>query len=329
MSTFRGDFLGFTYNGKHSSEFGIVRVSNGDRYTKHLSPSFKLQTVDVPGADGVYYFGKKFNQKVFDISFGFDDVTEEQIRDLQAWVNSRGIHELIFDEEPYKVWDVQISEQPNIKFICFDEEIKKEEVNDLYGATIMRAGRRIYKGEGTIKFICYSPYAHTPKGKKYIDDYDEEDYPTKHQWEVASGLISKDYLIAGDFMDEKADVFYNTDNGQACNVYNASPINTPFKLKIMGAQEDYQYGNINYIDVYMNLELKMRVPLFEQVAGIEIDTKSRLIFALDALGEKTGEIYALTSGDFFEIPYGESTIEIKHNLTTNFECSIDYDYLYH
>ena len=60
MSIIKGDFLGFTYNGIHSSELGIFRVSDGSRYTENLLPTIQDKTVQVPGADGTYYFGSYF-----------------------------------------------------------------------------------------------------------------------------------------------------------------------------------------------------------------------------------------------------------------------------
>ena len=61
MGQFRGDYLGFTYNGFHSSDLGIVRVSDGSRYSENLLPSFQDKTVTVPGKDETYYFGSFFS----------------------------------------------------------------------------------------------------------------------------------------------------------------------------------------------------------------------------------------------------------------------------
>ena len=60
---FKGDFMGFTFNNHHSSEYGIVRTSDGSRYNEELLPSFNDNTIAVPGGDGAYYFGSYYNQK--------------------------------------------------------------------------------------------------------------------------------------------------------------------------------------------------------------------------------------------------------------------------
>ena len=47
------DFIGFTYNGKHSMrDFNIYRTSDGSRYNDNLVPSMTDKTADIPGGDG-------------------------------------------------------------------------------------------------------------------------------------------------------------------------------------------------------------------------------------------------------------------------------------
>jgi phage-related protein len=57
------DYIGFTYNNVHSSDLGIVRVNNGSRFEENLLPTIKDKTVEVPGRDGVYYFGSQYTQR--------------------------------------------------------------------------------------------------------------------------------------------------------------------------------------------------------------------------------------------------------------------------
>jgi hypothetical protein len=40
-----GDFISFTYNGVHSTDLGIVRVTASNRYNDALVPSFQDKTV--------------------------------------------------------------------------------------------------------------------------------------------------------------------------------------------------------------------------------------------------------------------------------------------
>jgi len=43
----------------------------------------------------------------------------------------------------------------------------------------MENGERVYKGEGSIQFTCYNPFAHTPSSKKYLNQYSDSEYLNK------------------------------------------------------------------------------------------------------------------------------------------------------
>lgn len=142
MSGIKGDFTGFRFGERHSSDLGITRVSDGSRYSDNLLPNLQDVTAQVPGGDGTYYNGSHYTQKPFNLSVAFDNVTEEQLREMRVWLGSKDLQRLIFDESPYKYYMAKVSAPPQFKYICF-------EVN----------GENIYKGEGTIQFTCYYPYA--------------------------------------------------------------------------------------------------------------------------------------------------------------------------
>jgi hypothetical protein len=58
------DFIGFTYNGKHSiDDFGIYRTSDGSRYNHNLIPQLNDKTADVPGGHGQYYFNSTYKNR--------------------------------------------------------------------------------------------------------------------------------------------------------------------------------------------------------------------------------------------------------------------------
>ena len=182
------DFIGFTYNGKHSiNDFKIYRTSNGSRYDDNLVPSMTDKTADVPGGDGQYFFYTTHKNRQFSVSIAFDYLTEAKYREMRSWLDGKEIHDLIFDEAPYKVYSAKVTGTPQLKTICFDQD-----------------GKRVYKGEGTIQFTCYWPYAHTPDVDKYgfdgrtISNYSEK-YSNVTEWEVASNITAhEDGMNRGD-----------------------------------------------------------------------------------------------------------------------------------
>jgi phage-related protein len=152
-----GDFLGFKFRGIHSSDFRIIRVSKGNRYEESLLPSSKDTTIDIPGRDGLLYMDSKYQQKEWTISFAFDDLYEENIRAMKQWLAPKAMGQLMFDEDiredgnTYrKYYNAKVKGQPKISYIAFDE---KQDDGTM---------KRVYKGEGSLQFICYEGYGHDP-----------------------------------------------------------------------------------------------------------------------------------------------------------------------
>jgi hypothetical protein len=99
----------------------------------------------------MYFFGSNHKQKVFDIKFAFEELDDIKLREMKRWLSGKEVGDLWFDEEPYKVYSAKVTGQPNIKIIPFDS----------YDENGEKIGR-VYKGDGSIQFTCYWPYAHTP-----------------------------------------------------------------------------------------------------------------------------------------------------------------------
>ena len=273
MAITRQDFVGFSFNGKHSSEFNIVRVSDGSRFKKDLLPTFQDKTVAVPGGDGSYLFGTNYTQKTRTINFAYDGLTEEKLFEMRRWLAANQVGELVLDEWPYKAWDMKVSAPPNLTFIPFDEQIVDDKIV------------RVYKGEGTISFVAYQPFAHNPNGKKWLGDYASES--NYDDWADTSGLIDR----AG----------HDVINNGTIKVYNAGDLPCDFYLTfsvISGNSYSFSIGG-NVLNLTAQSSKKIR-----------INTKLHLIEELNNNGELTGVIYNnwITSGDFFKLPLGESTL---------------------
>lgn len=164
-----GDFIGMEYNGVHSSALGFVRTSNGDRYKLSLLPSFEDQTAQVQGRDETYYFGLNYTDKNISIDIAFDEINENRFRKITKLFSDRKPHKLILDESPYKYYNVKIAESPEIDYLCFDN-----------------GGERIYKGEGSLSFVAYNPFAQSTY--KYLTDYNSD---TMKYWDFK---VTKDVV---------------------------------------------------------------------------------------------------------------------------------------
>lgn len=282
----RGDFIGFTFNGRHSSDLGIMRVSDGSRYNDNLLPTFQDKTATAVGGDGTYFWNSYYTQKPFPLKIAFDEMTETNYRQLRQWLGDKQIHELIFDEHPYKQYMVKVQGTPQLKTICFDVE-----------------GKRIYKGEGTINFVAFSPYAHSVH--KWLDEYDCEN---KSEWSETSGMIS----ARGD---------YDKLSGGKILLFNPGDVETDFCL----------YSNFNLLKIAIGADLILEFnPMTKKRLdfGIRINSKTNLIEGVDENKSPTGTLYNeyVKCGDFFKIPIGRSELIVDGVIS---DTDIEYDYLYY
>lgn len=166
----KGSFIGFTFGNRHSSKLGILRTSNSDRYEDHFITSTDV-TTEVPGQDGLLHWRSNYSKREIPISFAFYGLTEEQLTQLKRVFNDKKIHDLILDEEPYKVWSAKLTGVATVRHLCLEHE-----------------GQRFYCGEGTFTFTSYTPFARSRY--KYIEDYTEENVP---EWNEDNKLLRDEF----------------------------------------------------------------------------------------------------------------------------------------
>lgn len=103
---------GFSFNGKHTSEFNGVAVKTKDR---PVFPAVKEQVYSADDMHGEYDFTdisghEYFNTRTFQIEFGIaaDNLSELQkkLSDLSRFFKGRG--KLVFDDLPLVKWNVRI-----------------------------------------------------------------------------------------------------------------------------------------------------------------------------------------------------------------------------
>ena len=295
------DFCGFKWRGEHSSDHGIVRVSDGSRYNDTILPAFQDTTQKMPGSDGTLYWESFYTNKTFSINIAFDHLTEDDYRKLRQWLNGKDRGELVFDEAPYKAYTVKIKDPPQLKTICFMED-----------------GKRIYKGEGTISFVAYYPFA---RGV-YKFETDIKDIINVEEWIGASGLKGATKSNYNSFSEEGS-----------CNLYNAGDLPTDFKLIVnienkptnitLKNNENQIIGSLNFSLAKQGDDTYARFNSATQLI-------EGLIQSADGEFELTGNLYNkyITDGDWFKIPIGESIINIAETSHSD-KPTIDYDYLYY
>lgn len=325
------DYLGFQFGNKHSYyDFGIYRTSNGSRYNDSLVPTLTDKAVDVPGGDGQYYFHTKHKQKAFSINFAFEELEESKFREMRQWLDGKSIQHLIFDEHPYKFYCAKVTGNPQINFVCFEE-----------------SGKRIYKGEGTIQFTCYYPYAQsletTKSGGngKALNNYNIQDYPNKNEWTEASKLTdtyteSQSYGINKGDLPAPFVLTYETRGKSPSN-----PEHTGHGTRIAEGAK-FVVG-----DCYIELHEDLYAIKWDSKTGIVLGKKTetdeyvpvyytgKSYGAIPVGGLTTKEIYAYVkeSGQYgpWRTHYPDNTAEKENEEPTAwyFPCTIKYNYIYY
>ena len=294
------DLTGFKFGDYHSSQFGLIRVSNGSRYNEYLLPTLKNTTTDVPGMEGTLYFGTQKTTRSFQVDMAFDSLTEEDIRDIREWLT--GAHSLIFDERPYIQYMCILNSAPQLKYLTFEEN-----------------GERIYKGELSVNFVSYLPYGYSIDGKKFIDDFLDENF---EEWSNASHLAYKN------FYEGETLRTYDKFEGNNVYVYNGGDVEADYVLTCYFSEGATAKISMNDVSYEFSLRAKSA-----NSTHLELSVNSKLQYARCrdvniANGVITGisnyEI-VLPSTEMFKIPVGQSLITCT-NIDTSAPNVIDYKY---
>lgn len=351
METIKGDFIGFTIGDFHSSQLGILRTSNGDRFDEDLLPAFSDSTAQVPGGNGSYYWRSLFSERNFSIPIAYDSMTEKQFRTLRRVMSSKDIIPLVFDERPYKEYLVKPTGTPQLNFICFDEK-----------------DARVYKGEGTLEFTAYYPFARNRHikghGLKYLNEFKtngEYSLPewsgfmsNRDEWSESSGML----MEQGDY--DKTVKFDTEAPKYGIRLYNAGDLETDFKLfiklkdgvfpvKTLCLQDDPKAIAPIKLGKIMNFqesEANRTITNETEKANnkfVCIDVKTNLLLGYTGEtvsgvlqpGVPTGKIYNkfIASGDFFTIStsaeYDTMYLGVYTDTAINPINKLEYNYLYY
>lgn len=233
-------YLGFTFAGHHSSEYGLLVVSDGNRYHQNLSSTFNDTVITVPGKSGGYFFGTQIGNRDFEINCAFDDITTYMRNKIQQWLYPNKVGWLIFDEMPYKKYLVKISQPINFSYLPFNNS----NINKGY-----YFDKDILKGELNISFFSFEEYA---IGN---EDYEIPEISTDvivTQQMVDSGLIPSNYnaesiLFSNETIKNFSSSNYVT-NG-FFNIYNAgngvAKANFYFTVNKENLRDGIQFNNLD------------------------------------------------------------------------------------
>lgn len=189
-------------------DLGITRVSSSNRYSENLNPGFKDKVVDKPGEDGQYYFSSELNSTTHSINFSFDSINESQLRLLKQIQSSKKMWYLTYDNLPFKYYIVKPTGTSKISYVPFYEN-----------------EQRVYKGEGTLEFICYEGYAHS-----WVENKDEF-YSEPDSLEIKGITFSTNF---NDYQVSSSDASYS--------YYKFKLANKKVKIKTIKIESKISFG---------------------------------------------------------------------------------------
>ena len=313
-----GDFMGFQFGKYHSHDLGLVRVSDGSRYTDPSVPAFTDTVTKVPGGDGTYYWDSFYSQRTFNVQCAFDNLNEAQIRKIRQIFDGKVEDWLIFDETPFKKYRVKVQAPPQMKYLAFNEGSGRE---------------RIYKGELTLQFISYTSYA--IQTFKYIDQATYVNsagttvaFPNKSEWQNSVGLLSS------------SNTAVSTQSGNTFYVYNPGDVPTDtlitFTAPATAATMTITYTRPGDPAQQLGQLILTDIVKASSDSNIIIDSARNLIYGVDSSGNQTGNLYNkyITAGDFFKIAVSSVALPTQSSSCDSISCaaaqiSVDYNYLYY
>lgn len=149
--------FGFTYNGVHSSQFGLYYTRSAeDKWFKDAE--YDVYDEDVSWRNGGYYYGSKAKKRTFTIKCLFEEIDIATRQKIKQWLKRDTSGELIFDDMPFLYWNVRPGKIPIGNWYL--------DTNESHSGTV------------TITFNAYEPFGYLSRKSNNPDSPDDgvEDY---------------------------------------------------------------------------------------------------------------------------------------------------------
>lgn len=224
------DFIDLKFGEHWASDFNLVVVSVGDRYTPPVYGDVNANTSTVAGKKGVYKWKTQIGAKTRQARIAFDSLKVEDVNLVKEWLDPMQVRQLVFSEEPYKYYYACVAQDLNISFLPFLEGDRT------VGNITYNNG--VYKGELTIDFLLIDNSGYSDLSCFELGIRDFKGYDSLSPWVVMSNLLNNSN-------------FYNNNNIYTASIgdtYTLSP-NNPFYLLNSGNTEADLYMTFDFIQL--------------------------------------------------------------------------------
>ena len=192
------EYIDFEFDGKFLSEFNLVAVSDGDRYSFQASPDFNDDVSEVKGVSGQHYWGTNFKTLKRTFSLSTDGMTEAELNAFKRHFQPGKYGKFVDSHLAYRYSYCRVAEVTKFTLIPFQKE-----------KTIL--GRKIkineYKGEATLTLIWDYPYSFS--FENYINSITDDNYEWALRAIFNNGIpIPQSWVIQGMIPAETARLDY-------------------------------------------------------------------------------------------------------------------------
>lgn len=198
---------GYTLNAKHIRDFSVEMTGK----EMPITPPIQNNSEDQAGRDGGWDFGVKYDPKIIPIDHHIwtnsRAETQTMIRNLAGWLNPRlGAKQLIFDDEPDKMYFARLSTQINLEqiiklfndfsleFICYDPFTYSVQE---YTEIITSSGTISHQGTHVSKPVLVVDHAGgsatitntTPDGQTQVTEFNADTPPGQYTIDMKEGTV--------------------------------------------------------------------------------------------------------------------------------------------
>ena len=228
-------FISFSFGGQYIQDFGIIRVTEGQRMQNNLYSDFEDLTQEYNVLNGQFYWGTHLKPLVFQYLLSTDGMTQTQLDKFKAWFAPGKIRQLVRAQHPNRGILARVQAPPVMNMLAFQGRQKK-----VIAGTVYNIPTTLYKGDIKISFICDDPLWYALQnllGKRYKVAL------------VDGEIVQRGQSSSGTGQDLEEDEFYQYRWNDA-NDNNSSIMNNNDALKII-LQDNILTANM--IGIYSNL----------------------------------------------------------------------------
>ena len=173
--------MGFTFNGQHSSTFGVAIKSKN----RQLLPAVNDRYIEIPGRHGSFHFPGELQDRIIELECTFIGTSRQDLREkarqIAAWLYTVERAVLSFDDEPDKYYLAKVDNAIdlsqmfvlatfNLNFRCepfaYGEEVKESFVGD--AVTVTNSGTAETPPIFTATFTAAANEWKVTLGSKYV-----------------------------------------------------------------------------------------------------------------------------------------------------------------